>query len=148
MMVQELATVMHHQLPIKLFILNNGGYLTMKQSQEFGFGGRLMGANMESGVSFGDMLKIAEAHRIPAIRVASHERLRTEVQKVLEAPGPFVCEVMMDHSEKQVKAINRRQPDGTIQQTPLEDLSPFLDRQEIVENMIVERDSMIAERGA
>jgi len=144
MTIQELATVMHHRLPIKLFIFNNGGYLTMKQSQEFGFGGRLMGANHESGLSFPDMLKIAEAHRIPAARIASHEDLRRSVQAALEAPGPFVCELMMDHSEHQVKAINRRLPDGTIKQTSLEDLYPFLDPKEVEANMRYHQEQVVA----
>ena len=126
--IQEFATVMHHRLPIKLFILNNGGYLTIKQTQELGFEGRIMGATKESGLSFPDMLKIAEAHGFPAVRLDTQESLREQVGMVLDHPGPFVCEIMMDHNQEQIpKAVNRRQPDGTIRQTPLEDLYPFLD---------------------
>ena len=63
MTIQEMATIMHHRLPVKLFVLNNGGYLTIKQTQELGFEGRIMGSTEESGISFPDFMKIAEAHR-------------------------------------------------------------------------------------
>jgi acetolactate synthase-1/2/3 large subunit len=131
---------MHHRLPIKLFILNNGGYLTIKQTQELGFEGRLMGVTEETGLSFPDMMMIAAAHRIPAVRLQTQERLRERVQEVLDQEGPGICEVMMDPNQAQVpKAVNRRLADGTIQQTPLEDLYPFLDREELQANMIAER---------
>jgi acetolactate synthase-1/2/3 large subunit len=138
--IQELATVMHHQLPIKLFILNNGGYLTIKQTQDLGFEGRIMGATQESGLSFPDMLTIAAAHRIPAVRLQTQDHLRERLQDVLDDEGPFICEVMMAHDQEQSpKAVNRRLADGTLQQTPLEDLYPFLDRREVEENMIAQR---------
>ena len=138
--IQELATVMHHRLPIKLFILNNGGYLTIKQTQELGFENRIMGATKESGLSFPDMLKVAEAHGFPAVRLDAQEGLRERVRRVLDHPGPFVCEIMMAHDQEQIpKAINRRLPDGTIRQTPLEDLYPFLDPKEVEANMISQR---------
>ena len=138
--IQEFATVMHHRLPIKLFILNNGGYLTIKQTQELGFERRIMGATEETGLSFPDMLKIADAHGIPAIRVATQEGLAGRIKETLEREGPAICEIMMDHNQEQIpKAVNRRQPDGTIRQTPLEDLYPFLDPKEVEENMISQR---------
>ena len=138
--IQELATVMHYRLPIKLFILNNGGYLTIKQTQDLGFEGRYMGSTEASGLSFPDMLTIASAHRIPAVRLATQDGLRERLQEVLDHDGPFICEVMMAHDQEQApKAVNRRLPDGTLQQTPLEDLYPFLDRKEVEANMIAQR---------
>ncbi len=137
MNIQELATVMHHKLPIKLFILNNGGYMTIKQTQELGFEGRLMGANEESGLSFPDFLKVGEAHGIKSVRLSSHDDLKKRIQEVIDYKGPVVCEIMMDPNQDQgPKAVNRRKPDGTTQQTLLEDLYPFLDAKEIAENMI------------
>jgi acetolactate synthase-1/2/3 large subunit len=135
--IQELATVMHYRLPIKLFILNNGGYLTIKQTQQLGFENRIMGATEETGLSFPDMLKVAEAHQIPAVRLDRQEHLREEVQRVLDHPGPFVCEIMMDPDQEQIpKVIYRRRADGTAEYAPLEDLYPFLDRKELADNMI------------
>ena len=132
----EMATVMHHKLPIKLFILNNGGYLTIKQTQEMGFEGRLMGSNAESGISFPDFLEMGIAHGFNVLRLSSHEDLEENLISFLSQPGPGVCEIMMDQDQIQgPKSINRRNTDGTIKQTPLEDSFPFLDEAEITDNM-------------
>ena len=63
MNIQELATIMHNKIPIKIFIFNNGGYLTIKQTQQLGFSGRIMGADKRSGISFPNYKKIAESHQ-------------------------------------------------------------------------------------
>ena len=141
MTMQEMATVMHHRLPVKIFILNNGGYLTIKQTQELGFDGRLMGINDDSGLSFPDFLKIAEAHDIKGVRLDSHQGLKQQLEEIMDHDGPVLCEIMMDHDQLQApKAINRRNADGTMMQTPLEDSYPFLDPIEIAENLsIVEK---------
>jgi acetolactate synthase-1/2/3 large subunit len=140
MTIQELATVMYHRLPIKLFVYNNGGYLTIKQSQQAGCEGRLMGCNQETGLSFPDMVKLAAAYDIPAIRLDHQERLRARVERVIDAPGPMICELVMDPDQPQVpRAIPRYGSDGKSVQTPLEDLYPFLDREELAENMIAEQ---------
>ena len=138
MTLQEMATVMHHRLPIKLFILNNGGYLTIKQTQELGFKNRLMGSNEDSGLSFPDFMKIAEAHRIKGVRLDSHLDLKQRIEEVMSHEGPVLCEIMMDQDQETApKAINRRNPDGSMKQTPLEDSYPFLDQSEIDENMSI-----------
>ncbi|MBI3494109.1 MAG: thiamine pyrophosphate-binding protein [Acidobacteria bacterium] len=137
MNLQELATVMHYQLPIKLFIFNNGGYLTIKQTQQIGFDSRIMGATEETGLSFPDMLQVAASHRIPSVRLQTHDGLEDQVRRALDHAGPFVCEVMMDHNQEQIpKIISKKQADGTMAQSPLEDMYPFLDREELEENMI------------
>ena len=136
MTIQELATINHHKLPVKVFVLNNGGYLTIKQTQELGFEGRLMGINEESGLSFPDFMKIAEAHGIKGIRLTSHKDLKKQIEGIMNHDGPVLCEIMMDIDQMQApKAINRRNGDGTMRQTPLEDSYPFLDPVEIKENM-------------
>ena len=136
MTIQELATINHHKLPVKVFVLNNGGYLTIKQTQELGFEGRLMGINEESGLSFPDFLKIAEAHGIKGIRLTSHKDLKKQIEGIMNHDGPVLCEIVMDIDQMQApKAINRRNEDGTMRQTPLEDSYPFLDSAEIKENL-------------
>lgn len=136
MNIQELATIMHYQLPVKLFVLNNGGYLTIKQTQEYGFGGRLMGCNEDSGLSFPDMEKIAEAHRMKFVRLNDQKPLKEKVQEILDHPGPAICEIVMDPNQAQIpKFLARRRPDGTTEPTPLEDLYPYLDREEFKGNM-------------
>ena len=142
MNIQELATIMHNNLPIKVFIYNNGGYLTIKQTQELGFGGRLMGCNEETGLGFPDFLKVATAHDIRAERIENQRDLRARVQELVQFSGPTVCELMMDPDQPQSpKLINRRDEDGKTIPGSFEDMHPFLSDQEIADNMIAERDS-------
>jgi len=140
MTIQELATVMHNNLPIKLFVYNNGGYLTIKQAQEVGFEGRLMGCNRETGLSFPDFVKVGEAYKIKAVRISSQENLKERVREIVDNDGPVICELVLDPNQPQIpKAIPMKMPDGTTKQTKFEDMYPFLDREELKENMISEK---------
>ena len=135
--LQELATIMHNTLPIKLFVLNNNGYLTIKQTQEYGFSGRLMGCNQETGLSFPDILKLAEAYKIRYVRLDNQENLKREVKQVVDYEGPVVCEIIMDPDQQQIpKVLNRRNPDGTMETVSIEDMYPYLPREELEENML------------
>ena len=137
MNMQELATIMHNQLPIKLFVLNNNGYLTIKQTQEHGFDGRLMGCNQETGLSFPDVLRLATAYEIKAVRLDNQENLKHELKQVLDCEKPVVCEIMMDPDQQQMpKTLNSKNPDGTIVTRPIEDMYPYLPSEELKENMI------------
>ena len=139
MTIQELATVMHNRLPIKIFVYNNDGYLTIKQSQEVGFEGRVMGCNAETGLSFPNFVKVGEAYSIKSVRIDSQMNLREQIQVILNEDGPVLCELTMDPDQPQIpKAIPRRRADGTSIQTALEDMYPYLDRDELKENMISE----------
>ena len=71
MNIQEFATIMHNKLPIKTFIYNNGGYLTIKQTQQLGFKNRIMGSNKKTGLSFPNYKKIAESHNIKYYKIRS-----------------------------------------------------------------------------
>jgi len=136
MNIQELATVMHHQLPIKLFVLNNGGYLTIKQTQELGFGGRLMGVNRQTGVSFPSFEKIAKAHDIYWNLSFDHSYLGEQIEDTLKDDRPAMREIMMDPNQAQApRSINRRNPDGTMNPTQLENSYPFLPVEEVAEQM-------------
>lgn len=136
MNIQELATIMHHQIPVKLFIFNNGGYLTIKQTQELGFEGRLMGSTKESGIDFPNFLKIADAHSLNSLRIYNHKELSKNIKSIISSDKSVVCELMMDPNQVQApKLINRRNSDGTFKQTALEDSYPFLDQSEIDENL-------------
>ena len=84
MNIQELATVMHNKLPIKIFIYNNGGYLTIKQTQQLGFNNRIMGSNKKSGLSFPDYKKIAQSHKIKYIKIPNNgTNLKSKINKIL-----------------------------------------------------------------
>lgn len=133
--IQELATVMHHKLPIKIFVLNNGGYLTIKQTQQLGFEGRLMGVNKDTGLSFPSFMDIAYAHKIRYGRIDNHDDLRI-LKDGLSLAEPIICEIMMDPEQPQVpRSVNRRNPDGTMNPTKLEDAFPFLPPEEVEEAM-------------
>ena len=117
MTIQELATIKHHNLPIKLFIFNNGGYLTIKQTQEHGFEGRMVASNKESGISFPEFRHIAKGFGINYSCIKSHSGMRANVSKILEDKDPAICELILDHDQIQgPKAINRRDKNGNLQQ--------------------------------
>lgn len=138
MNVQELATIRGHDLNVKLFVLNNAGYHSIRQTQNNYFPGREVGCGMESGVWFPRFERLAAAFEIPFSRVASNESLDDVLAHVLAAPGPQVCEVVLDLAQQFApKAASRMLPDGRMVSAPLEDLAPFLDRDELRANMLV-----------
>lgn len=130
--VQELATIAHHKLPIKIFILNNGGYLTMRQSQDNAFDG-YMGSDASSGLGFPDFCTLAEAFGLYYDKFTNHKNLDLRLEYFLDQQGPAICELMMHPDQEALKSVNRRLPDGTIQQTAIEDAYPYLPKEEIEE---------------
>ena len=135
MNVQELQTVAHHRLPIKLFVLNNGGYLSIRTTQK-NFFGNLVGEGPESGVSFPDMVKLAGAYGIPARRIAGAD-FAPRIDEALAADGPCLAEVVIDREQTfEPRLSSRRLSDGRIVTAPLEDMFPFLDREELRSNML------------
>jgi acetolactate synthase-1/2/3 large subunit len=134
--IQELATVAHHRWPLKIFVLNNNGYLSMRMTQGRFFG-RLIGEGPASGVSLPDFVNVARAYGLPASRIAGggYER---EIERVLESQGPEVCEVMLAPAQEfEPKLSSRVLPDGRMVSAPLEDMAPFLDRDELRENLFI-----------
>ena len=135
MNIQELATVMHHKLPIKIFIYNNKGYLTIKQTQELGFNSRIMGSNKESGLSFPNYLKIAKSYQIKYFKISNNINLENILTKIIKHKGPVICELVMDpNQEQKPKAINRRDNKGNTVPTTFEDMHPFLSKKKLVES--------------
>ena len=137
MNIQEFATIMHHQLPIKTFIYNNGGYLTIKQTQQLGFKSRIMGSTYDTGLSFPNYKKIAESHKIQYVKIKNNINLKDKLKKILNHNKPVVCELIMDNEQEQMpKAINKRLPNGKSVATKFEDMYPFLPFDEIKKNML------------
>lgn len=137
MNIQELATVERLQLPIKFFVVNNDGYASIRSSQQSYFQ-QLVAADETSGLHLPDLQKVAAAYGLPVVRITNHANLRTEIRKVLETAGPVVCEIMALHDEVRAPRLSSMQkPDGSIVSKPIEDLWPFLDREEFRANMIV-----------
>jgi acetolactate synthase-1/2/3 large subunit len=129
MNIQELSTLAHHKLNVKIFLLNNSGYLTMRQSQEYAYGHSF--GSGEKDLSFPNFAALSRAFGIPSVT-----KYNLDVEGVLKSDGPVLCEVMMDPNQEQIpKAINRRLEDGTIKQTAIEDSYPFLPEEELRENL-------------
>lgn len=138
MNLQELQTIRHYNLPIKIFVLNNGGYLAIKNTQNSFFSGNLVASNPESGVSFPNFKKISEAFELPYENIENHVNLGETIEKVLCADGPMVCEIFMDPNQTLYpKITSLKREDGTMVSKPLEDMFPFMERNEFFENMIV-----------
>lgn len=136
--IQELAAIMHNKYPIKLFVLNNNGYHSIRQTQVNYFGEPLVGVGPESGLSFPDFAKLAEAYQLPFVRIQSHDDMRAAIKKTLAHDGPSVCEVMLTLTQQFApKTSSKRLADGRMVTRPLEDLAPFLPAEELAENMLV-----------
>ena len=137
MNIQELQTLVHYKLPVILFVLNNKGYLTIKLMQQNHFG-RYTGSDAGSGVSCPDIIKVANAYGIKAERISNHKELHEKMDHILDHDEPFVCEIIMPEDQPLIPRVSSlKKPDGTIVSKPLEDLYPFLSREEFLENMIV-----------
>jgi acetolactate synthase-1/2/3 large subunit len=137
MNIQELQTVIHHRLPLKIFVLNNSGYLSMRMTQS-GFFGRLTGESAATGTSFPNMVKIGCANGIPSIRIDCASQL-DQVDRALAADGPALIDVVLDpNQEFEPRSKARQLPDGKIVSPTLEDMYPFLDNTELMDNVIKE----------
>ncbi len=137
--IQELATIAHLKLPIKLFVLNNSGYASIRATQSAYFGGPNIGCDSQTGIALPDYRKVARAYGVKAATIEDQSDLRSAVRKVLRSRGPVVCDVHVRPEEIRAPRVTSIQrPDGSFVSKPLEDLWPFLDRKEFAENMIVE----------
>jgi acetolactate synthase-1/2/3 large subunit len=134
--IQELQTIIHNHLPVKVFVLNNNGYLSIRLSQMNIFK-RLTGESLESGVSFPDIVKVAEAYGLPAVRIG-YNQLESGIRDVLAHPGPFICDVLLDPDQPfEPRISSKHLPDGRIVSSNMEDMFPFLNLQELADNMLV-----------
>ena len=137
MNIQELQTIVHHHLPVKIFVLNNSGYLSMRMTQS-GFFGRLTGESAPTGASLPNMVKIGCAYGIPSIRIDRKSQL-TQIDHALSANGPALIDVVLDPSQEfEPRSRARQLPDGRIISPDLEDMYPFLDQAELMDNVIKE----------
>lgn len=138
MNIQELQTLVHHQFPVKLVVWNNNGYLSIRATQRKFFAGRELGTDPDSGVSFPSIEKIAAAYGIPFQRVSEPALLDAALTRLMAASGPMILEVMCPENQEIIPtASSKKMPDGRMVSKPLEDMYPFLDREEFLANMIV-----------
>jgi len=135
--IQELETLSRLQLPIKIFILNNNGYASIRNMQKNHFKGHLVGCDPSSGLTLPDTCKIASAYGLKSFRISNQKRLKEKIKKILEIPGPVICDLMIDPDLPTAPRLTSEvKPDGSIVSKPLEDLWPFLDREELKKNMM------------
>lgn len=141
MNLQELQTIIHHQMPIKIFLINNGGYHSIRQTQKNFFGEPLVGIGADShDLSFPDMEKLAWAYGYPYVKACHNRQLGEAIVRTLSMEGPVICEVFVSTDQNfEPKSSAKRLPDGTMVSPPLEDLSPFLPEEEMDRNMIIPR---------
>ena len=136
--IQELETVKRLNLPIKFFVLNNDGYASIRATQRNYFDGRYVGSSPESGLTLPDTLKIASAYGLSTMQIEDHCHIRERVHQVLEKDGPVVCDVKISPNQVTAPRLSSMQrDDGSMVSKPLEDLWPFLDREEFLTNMII-----------
>lgn len=137
MNIQELATISQNKLPIKIFVLNNNGYLLIRLTQKTHLGSRFMGESPKTGLGSPNFMDIAKAYGIKGIRIDSVRNIYKKINDVLNLRGPVICEVMSPKWQLIIPRIfSERQPDGSFVSRPYEDLFPFLDREEFDKNMI------------
>lgn len=139
MNLQELQTVLTNKLPIKIFLINNNGYHSIRITQTNLFNKNFVGIGEESGdLSFPDFKKISEAFGYPYYCAKSNEEMKKVVDKVLEESGPVFCEIFTDTTQVwEPKSSTKRLEDGTLVSPPLEDLAPFLPREELKKQMFI-----------
>lgn len=136
--IQELETISRLNLPIKFFVLNNQGYGSIRSTQRAYFNGHLVGCDPSSGLTFPDTIKIASAYNIKSVRISDSSTLREDIRKVLHLPGPVICDVMTDPDQTVSPHVSSHiRSDGSMVSRPLEDLFPFLDREELFSNMLI-----------
>jgi acetolactate synthase-1/2/3 large subunit len=137
--IQELQTILHYKLPIKLFIWNNDGYLSIRASQKNYFKERYIGEGPRSGVTIPDTLKICAAYGLPAARVSEVADLDSAIQKAIDHEGPYVLEIITPPEQPIIPTVSSRvNLDGSMSSRPLEDMAPFLDREEFLSNLLID----------
>ena len=136
--LQELQTIAGQKIPAKIFLYNNSGYHSIRQSQQAHFDGYSVGCGPDSGVTFPDFEKIAKGFGLSFFRTDDHGDMADVIRATLQSEGPAICEIMVDKEQGFApKLSSKRLADGTMVTAPLEDLSPFLPREELQANMLI-----------
>lgn len=139
MNLQELQTIVTNNLPVKIFVINNNGYHQIRQTQDNVFHNGYVGMGPESGdLGFPNFQKLADAFGIPYIHIKNNQELASKISKVLQHDGYVMCEVFVTTTQKfEPKSATKKLEDGTLISPPLENMAPFLSREELAENMYV-----------
>lgn len=134
--IQELETIKRLKLPLKLFVLNNNGYGSIRMMQNRHFKGRLVACDPTSGLTLPELEKIAKAYGLKYLRLNSTKNIKGIIGKVLNTKGPVVCEVYVDPMQETIPRVSSKLlPDGRIISVSMEDLYPFIARDDFEKNM-------------
>jgi acetolactate synthase-1/2/3 large subunit len=136
--IQELETLRRLDLPVKIFIMNNNGYSSIRTMQETHFNSNYVGNDPSSGLTLPDIINVAAAYKIKAFRISDASELELKIREALDFPGPVICDIMVIPGFKvSPKVASERKENGTMVSKPLEDQWPFLERNELESNMII-----------
>lgn len=137
MNIQELQTIKHNNLPIKIFVINNCGYSSIRQTQKNFFQGHMTASGVDSGVSVPDFVEIGKAFGIKSFRISNSKNLKEQIKSVISSNEPVLCEVIVEQEYSfSPKLSAKKLTDGTIVSPSLEDMFPFLERKEFEKNLI------------
>ena len=135
MNIQELQTIAHNHLPVKIIVFNNNGYLLIRQTQKNFQEGRLIGEGPETGVGFPDLKILADAYGIGYLAINSLTNLDSGIQELVNYSGPVICEIMTPSNQLLIPRIaSKKLDDGTMISLPYDDMFPFLPRDEYTKN--------------
>ena len=140
MNLQELQTIITNRLPVKIFLINNSGYHSIRLTQRNLFADHSrVGIGPESGdLGFPEFRRIAEAFGYPYLSARSNAEMKKAVDQALAMEGPLFCEIFTDTDQVwEPKSSTRKLADGRLVSSPLEDLAPFLPREEVKRNMFI-----------
>ena len=129
MNIQELATVMRHKLPIKIFLINNQGHGMTRQTQDQWLKSKYFSTSVKGGLPSPDFLKIAKAYGFRTVNIGRNDEINKKIEEVLRAKGPIFCNVEIKPEHRVIPQVKFGRPN--------EDSEPFLERKEFLENMIV-----------
>ena len=129
MNIQELATVIRHNLPIKIFLINNHGYSMIQQTQDQWLNSLYSASTVDSGLAFPDFMKVAEAYGFKTVSISKNDEVRDHIREALNSEGPTFCNVEISPRHRVIPQVKFGRPN--------EDPEPLLDRKEFLENMIV-----------
>lgn len=144
MNIQEFATIRANNLPIKVFVLDNNGYLLIRNTQHNFMEDRFIGESPSTGVWCPDSIKIAQAYDIKSVEIRTPEEMNEKIDEVLSCDEPVICKVITQEWQiLQPRISSEKMPDGTLVAHEYEDMFPFLSREEMKRNMIADREKML-----
>jgi acetolactate synthase-1/2/3 large subunit len=134
--IQELQTIRHHSLNVKIFVLNNRGYASIRATQQGHFGGHLVGSDQQSGVSMPQLVDLAQTYGLAYSYIGTNDQISNRVSEVLAFAGPALCEVNVSYSQGRTpRVMSRRREDGSMESGTLQNMFPFLPSEEVTKKM-------------